>query len=134
MFLALFKHTASAGSQSAKEAPHQQAFMGSCLTISHKCFPCLPSRQVRKFPCVTQVVVSSTPDLRVGPCSLVCVEGIWMIKLKVVGFFIECGCYSGQWVPGMGVGYEKKTVLHSFRKGNIEFVFRKLKLVCERCE
>ena len=38
-----------------------------------------------------------------------------MIKLMMIGFFIECGCYLEQWVPEMGVGYEKKTVLHSSR-------------------
>ena len=51
-----------------------------------------------------------------GLCISVCVEGIWVIKLMVVGFSIGCGCYSGQWVPGMGVKYKKKTVLHSFRE------------------
>ena len=34
----------------------------------------------------------------------------------------------------MGVGYEKKTVLHSFREVVIKFVFKKLKLVCESWE
>ena len=33
------------------------------------------------------VVVSSIPDLRVGLCSLVCVEGLWMIKLVFAAFF-----------------------------------------------
>ena len=28
------------------EASHQPAFIGSCLTISHICLPCLPSRRV----------------------------------------------------------------------------------------
>ena len=32
-------------------------------------------------------VVTSTPDLRVGLCSLVCVEGLLIIKLMVTGFF-----------------------------------------------
>ena len=34
---------ASAKSWSARRSSHQPAFMDSCLTISHACFPCLPS-------------------------------------------------------------------------------------------
>ena len=34
----------------------------------------------------------------------------------------------------MGVGHEKKIVLHSFREVVVEFVFKKLKLICERWE
>ena len=30
--------------QSAKAASHQPGVMGSCLTNSHMCMPCLPSR------------------------------------------------------------------------------------------
>ena len=30
----------------ASGASHQPAFIGSCLTISHICLPCLPSRKV----------------------------------------------------------------------------------------
>ena len=45
-----------------------------------------------------------------------------MINLLVVGF------------STLGVGYEKKTVLHCFREMVLEFVFRALKLVCERWE
>ena len=33
---------ASAKSRSVRGASHQPAFMGSCPTISHMCFPCLP--------------------------------------------------------------------------------------------
>ena len=32
--------------RSARGASHQPAFMGSCLSISHTCLPCLPSRSV----------------------------------------------------------------------------------------
>ena len=28
--------------------------MGNCVIVNHMCFPCLCSRQVRKFNCVTQ--------------------------------------------------------------------------------
>ena len=52
----------------------------------------------------------------------------------MVGYFIGCSCYSGQWVPKMGVGCGNKTVLHSFRKGVVEFAFKKLRQVCERWE
>ena len=62
---------------------------------------------------------------------MLCVKGIWVIKLMVVGYFIGCGCYSGQLVPAIGVGFEKKTVLRSFREVVVEFVFRNLKLICE---
>ena len=34
----------------------------------------------------------------------------------------------------MGVGYEEKTVLHSFKEVVVEFEFKNLKLVCERWE
>ena len=34
---------ALAKSRRAREASHQTAYMGSCLTISHTCLPCLPS-------------------------------------------------------------------------------------------
>ena len=30
--------------------------MGNCLIVNHMCFPCLSSRQVRNFNCVTQWV------------------------------------------------------------------------------
>ena len=54
---------------------------------------CLPSRQVRKFLCLTRGkgMVSSTADLRVGLCNIVCVKGSWMVRLVVVGFV---HCYS----------------------------------------
>ena len=62
-------------------------------------------------------------------------EGLWIIKLMVVCFSPTGGrCYSGQWIPGIAVGYEKKTILHSLREVVVQFVFRKLKLVCERWE
>ena len=82
--LALFKQIASARSQSLRGASHQPAFMSSYLTKSHTYLPSLPIRQIRKLPCVTQGVVSLTPDQRMGLCSLVCKEGIWMAKLMVV--------------------------------------------------
>ena len=41
--------------QSARAASHQAAFMGSCLTISHMCMSCLPSRW--GSPCVLAVVL-----------------------------------------------------------------------------
>ena len=44
---------------------------------------------------------------------------------------IGVGCYSGKWIPGVGVGYDKKIVLHSFTKVIVELVFRILKLACE---
>ena len=34
---------ALAKSKSPRGAPHQPPFMDNCLTISHACFPCLPS-------------------------------------------------------------------------------------------
>ena len=34
---------ASTKSQIVRGAPNQPALMGSCLTISHTCLPCLPS-------------------------------------------------------------------------------------------
>ena len=40
----------SAKSQSARGASHQPVFMGSCMTISHMCLPCLSSRRIS--PCV----------------------------------------------------------------------------------
>ena len=36
----------SAKSQSMRRASHQPAFMSGCLTISHTCFPCLPSERM----------------------------------------------------------------------------------------
>ena len=40
----------STKSLSARVASHQPAFMSNCLTISHTCLHCLPSRRVS--PCV----------------------------------------------------------------------------------
>ena len=40
------RQIASSKSQSMRGASHQPAYMGSCLTITHKCLPCLPSRWV----------------------------------------------------------------------------------------
>ena len=34
---------ALANSRSMRGASHHPTYMTSCLTISHKCFPCLPS-------------------------------------------------------------------------------------------
>ena len=120
----------SARSCSVRGAPYSPAFMGSCLTISQTCLPYVPSGQFRRFPYVTQAVVSSAPDLRVGLCNLVCVRGIWVIRLMVVGFVIGCGCNSGHWMPGMGVGMRRKLFCTSSGRwwSNL---FRKLKLVCE---
>ena len=38
-----------AKSQSTRAAPHQPAFTGNCLTISHTCLPCLPSIRVSPY-------------------------------------------------------------------------------------
>ena len=46
VFLDIFKKIDSARSWRVRGAFTQPAFMGSCLTISHTCFPCPPSRQV----------------------------------------------------------------------------------------
>ena len=47
-----------------------------------------------------------------GAGTLLCVERLWMIKLMVVGF-----CPIGlMLVQVVGVGFEKKSVLHSFGK------------------
>ena len=55
-----------------------------------------------------------------------------MIKLMMVSFCpIGVRYYSGEQVPGVGVGYEKKTVLHSFREVVAEFVFKEMKLTCK---
>ena len=90
MFLALFRHTVSTRSQSVRGASHQPLFMGSCLTINHKCLcPVYLVHKLENF--IVQpggegggaVVVSSTPDLQVVLCSVVCVDGLWMIKLMV---------------------------------------------------
>ena len=88
VFMALFRHVVSARSRSVRGAFHQPAFMGSCLTINHTCLPCLPSRQVKRYPCVTEGGKGGGggQDLRVGLCSLAYVEGLWMIKLVVAGF------------------------------------------------
>ena len=40
---------ASAKSWSVRGASHQPAFMSGCLTISHTCFPCLPSERTLLF-------------------------------------------------------------------------------------
>ena len=50
---------ASAKSRSARPtgSSHHPAFMGSCLTISHACLPCLPNRWVS--PCVPCVIEGS---------------------------------------------------------------------------
>ena len=40
-----------AKSRSVKGASHMPAFMGSCLTISHMCLPCLPGGEWAS-PCV----------------------------------------------------------------------------------
>ena len=93
MFLALFKYIASARSRSMRGVS-QPAFMSSCLIISYTCFSCLSSRRVRKFPCVSQgggggggvERWGETCKWGVGLFILVFVEGIWMIKLMVVGF------------------------------------------------
>ena len=55
-----------------------------------------------------------------------CVNGIWMMKVKVVGIF--------HWLMLLWVivaSNEKKTVFQSFREVVIDLVFRKLKLVCQ---
>ena len=57
VFLAIFKKIASARSWKVRGAFTYPAFMGSCLTISHTCFPCPPSRQVS--PCVPGVMEGS---------------------------------------------------------------------------
>ena len=92
MFLALFKYIASARSWSMRGVS-QPAFMSSCLIISYTCFSCLSSRRVRKFPCVSQggggggvERWGETCKWVLGLFILVFVEGIWMIKLMVVGF------------------------------------------------
>ena len=54
VFLAIFKKIALARSWNVRGAFTQPAFMGSCLTISHTCFSCPPSRQVS--PCVPGVI------------------------------------------------------------------------------
>ena len=48
---------ASAKSRSTRGASHQSAFMGGCLTISHTCFPGLPSGRVS--PCTFGVIEGS---------------------------------------------------------------------------
>ena len=40
---------ASAKSRSVRGASHQPVLMGSCLTISHTCLTCLPSRSVKSL-------------------------------------------------------------------------------------
>ena len=40
---------ASAKSRSEREASHQPAIMDNCLTISHTCLLCLPSKCVTPF-------------------------------------------------------------------------------------
>ena len=44
--LAIFKNIALARSWRVRGAFTQPDFTGSCLTISHTFFPCLPSRQI----------------------------------------------------------------------------------------
>ena len=46
MLLAIFTKIASARSRRVRGAFTLPDFMGNCLTTSHTCFPCLPSRQV----------------------------------------------------------------------------------------
>ena len=53
-FLSLFRHIVSTRFRSVRGASHQPAFMGSWLTINQKSLACLPNKQVRKFPGVTQ--------------------------------------------------------------------------------
>ena len=57
MLLVIFKKIALARSWRVRGAFIQPGFMGSCLTISHTCLPCLPSRQVS--PCVPGVIEGS---------------------------------------------------------------------------
>ena len=45
---------ASAKFQYARRTSHQPAIIDSCLTISHMCFPCLPSGRVSS--CVPDVI------------------------------------------------------------------------------
>ena len=51
--LAIFKNIALTRSWRVSGAFTQPDFTGSCLTISHTCFSCLPSRQIS--PCVPVV-------------------------------------------------------------------------------
>ena len=44
---------ASAKSRNVRGASHQPALMGSCLTISHTCLTCLPSRWVKSLRSTT---------------------------------------------------------------------------------
>lgn len=81
-----------------------QLFLSSCLTI------CVcPGYLVDKLVLELNIslcnpkwggccwVVTSTPDLRVGWCTIVCVEGLQMIKLMVVSFCpIGVRYYSGK--------------------------------------
>ena len=66
----------SAKSHSVRVASHQPAFKGSCLTTSHTCLPCLPSRWVSPgVPGVFEgsedaVLVWIKGDLRVGKLPL----------------------------------------------------------------
>ena len=57
VFLTIFKKIASARPWRVRGAFTQTAFMGTCLTISHTCFPCPPRRQVN--PCVPGVIEGS---------------------------------------------------------------------------
>ena len=67
---------ALAKSRSKSGASHQPASMGSCLTISDRCLPCLPSTWVS--PCVPGItdgsegatLVQTKDDLRVGKLPL----------------------------------------------------------------
>ena len=48
---------ASANYQSVRQASYQATFIGRCLTISHKCLPCLPSGRFNA--CVPGVIQGS---------------------------------------------------------------------------
>ena len=69
---------------------------------------------------------STSGTVQFSVCVCMCVNGVWMMKVMVVGIL--------HWLMLLWVivaSNEKKTVLQSFREVVIDFVFRKLNLVCQ---
>ena len=96
-----FMRIALAKFRSARGASHQPVLMGSCLTISHTCLSCLPSRWVKSL------------------CSTAPYD--WTGGGSVDLFFFLNGEYGFSYVVlmlffGMGVKFKDKIMYYRFRE------------------
>ena len=106
---------ASAKSCSIRGVSHQPVYMGSCLTISHTCLPCLPSGRI----CPTCVLCSHMIGLmhNDGSVDIFCMVSIVLVLWEVAAI-LENGCGIQEqnyvlWLQGskMPVGFHYKNLI-----------------------